>query len=284
MLVTCFSTACGVTTSTSAMPLFERPSAISSSTSRSRGVSAVQRIVAAAAAEHVRDDGRVEHRAAGRDAPDGVGEQREVGHAVLEQVADALGAVADQVDRVALLGVLREHEHADARAGVRADLHRRAQAVVGVVGRHLDVDDRDVRLVRGDLAQQVGRVAGLGDDLEAGVAEQPHDPLAQQRLVLADDDPDAHGGPSSSTSRGEASSALGTNPRAPERSTPSPSADASSVDTSTTRRRRRRSAAPARVSAVAVGQVDVQHARSRAAARAPPRAPDATSSATPTTS
>ena len=40
MLVTCFSTACGVTTSTSAMPLFERPSAISSSTSRSRGVSA----------------------------------------------------------------------------------------------------------------------------------------------------------------------------------------------------------------------------------------------------
>ena len=105
------------------------------------------------------------------DALDGIGEQREVGHAVLEQVADALGAVADQVDRVALLGVLREHEHADARLR-RADLHRRPQAVVGVVGRHLDVDDRDVRLVRADLAQEVGRVAGLGDDLEAGVAEQ----------------------------------------------------------------------------------------------------------------
>ena len=74
MLVTCFSTACGVTTSTSAMPLFERPSAISSSTSRSRGVSAVERVVAAAPAEHVRDDGRVEHRAAGGDAADGVGE------------------------------------------------------------------------------------------------------------------------------------------------------------------------------------------------------------------
>ena len=67
----------------------------------------VQRVVAAAPAEHVRDDGRVEHRAAGGHALDGVGEQREVGHAVLEQVADALGAVADQVDRVALLGVLR---------------------------------------------------------------------------------------------------------------------------------------------------------------------------------
>ena len=34
----------------------------------------VERIVAAAAAEHVRDDRRVERRAAGGDAPDGVGE------------------------------------------------------------------------------------------------------------------------------------------------------------------------------------------------------------------
>ena len=39
MLVTCFSTARSVTTMCSAIALFERPSAISSSTSRSRGVS-----------------------------------------------------------------------------------------------------------------------------------------------------------------------------------------------------------------------------------------------------
>ena len=191
----------------------------------------LERIVAAAPAEHVRDDGRVKHRPAGRDALDGVGEQREVGHAVLEQVADALGAVADQIDRVALLRVRAEHEHADVRLRL-SDLHRRAQAVVGVVRRHLHVDDREVRLVRADLAQEVGRVGGLGDDLEAGVGEQAHDPLAQQRLVFSDDD--SHGGPRSSTRRGDASSALGTNPRAPERSTPSPSAAASSVETSTT--------------------------------------------------
>ena len=83
------------------------------------------------------------------------------------------------------------------------------------------------------LRTQVGRVGGLGDDLEARVAQQPHDPLAQQRLVLGDDDA-GHGGPSSSTSCGEASSALETNPRAPLRSTTSPIAAASSVDTSTT--------------------------------------------------
>ena len=96
--VTCFSTACGVTTSFSAMPLFERPSAISSSTSRSRGVSVVERVVAAAPAEHVRDDRRVEHRAARGDAAHRLREAAEVRDAVLEQVADALGAVADQVD------------------------------------------------------------------------------------------------------------------------------------------------------------------------------------------
>ena len=40
MLAMCFSTALSVSTSASAMPAFERPSAISASTSRSRGVSA----------------------------------------------------------------------------------------------------------------------------------------------------------------------------------------------------------------------------------------------------
>ena len=39
MLVTCFSTARSVTTSRPAIPAFDRPSAISSRTSRSRGVS-----------------------------------------------------------------------------------------------------------------------------------------------------------------------------------------------------------------------------------------------------
>jgi hypothetical protein len=191
----------------------------------------LQRIVAALAAEHVRDDGGVEHRSARGDPADRVGEQGEVGHAVLEQVADALGAVADQVDRVALLRVLAEHEHADLGV-LGADLERRPQPVVGVVGRHLDVDDRDVGRVGGDLPQQVRRVAGLGHDLEPGVLKQPHDTLAQQRLVLTDDDPDTHGGPSNSTSLGDASSDLGTNPRAADAAT-SPTSAASSVDTIT---------------------------------------------------
>ena len=90
--VTCFSTALSVITSSSAMPLLERPSAISSSTSRSRGESSSSGSTAAAAAEHLPDDLGVEHRAAVADAADGVRERVEVADAVLEQVADALGA------------------------------------------------------------------------------------------------------------------------------------------------------------------------------------------------
>jgi hypothetical protein len=40
--------------------------------------------------------------------------------------------------------------------------------------------------VREALAQQIGRVAGLGDDVESGVREQSRDPLTQQDIVLAD--------------------------------------------------------------------------------------------------
>ena len=43
MLATCFSTAPSVTTSAAAIAALERPSAISASTSRSRGVSSSER-------------------------------------------------------------------------------------------------------------------------------------------------------------------------------------------------------------------------------------------------
>ena len=176
--VTCFSTALSVITSFSAIPLLERPWAISSSTSRSRGESSSSGSVRRRRPSICADDLGVEHRAALADGADGVRERVEVADAVLEQVADALGAVADQVDRVALLDVLGEHEHLRVRV-LLADLHRRAQAVVGVGRRHLDVDDRDVGPVRPDLAAQVDRVAGLADHVEARLLQQAAQPLAE---------------------------------------------------------------------------------------------------------
>ena len=234
MLVTCFSTAAGVTTSMLGDPPVRAALAHQLEHLALARRERVERVLAAPAPEHPRDDVGVERGAALGHPAHRVGERGEVGDAVLEEVADALGAVADQVERVALVGVLGEHEDADVRLA-RADLDRRAQAVVGVVGRHLDVDDRDVGLVRGDLAHEVDGVAGLAGDLEARVLEQPDDALAQQGLVLADDDAHgrtaqsmrpAAGGPRRSIRRGEPRSDFGRKPRAPQASTALPRAAA----------------------------------------------------------
>ena len=63
MLVTCFSTPRSVRNTRAAIAEFERPSAISSSTSRSRGQRA-DRVVVAAAAHELRDDAGIERGAA----------------------------------------------------------------------------------------------------------------------------------------------------------------------------------------------------------------------------
>ena len=103
-----------------------------------------ERIVAAPPADEPRDHLRVERGAAVRDPFHRGGELLHVGDAVLEQVADALGVSLEQLERVAGLDVLREHEHADSRVAL-ADLLRGAEPLVGVGRRHPDVDDRDVR-------------------------------------------------------------------------------------------------------------------------------------------
>jgi hypothetical protein len=54
--------------------------------------------------------------------------------------------------------------------------------------RHPDVDDRDVRLVHRDVAQDVLARARLRRHLESRLLEQPHDPLAQQHGVVGDHD------------------------------------------------------------------------------------------------
>ena len=69
-----------------------------------------------------------------------------------------------------------------------ADLVGRAQALVGVRGRHPHVDHRDVRPVGADLAQQVLGVARLPGDLEARFLEQARETLAQQHGVIGQHD------------------------------------------------------------------------------------------------
>ena len=92
MAVTCFSTVASLTSSACAMPALDLPSAIAASTARSRGVSSCSGSSGVGATEHPADHLGVERAAAGRDARDGVQERRDVADALLEQVADALGA------------------------------------------------------------------------------------------------------------------------------------------------------------------------------------------------
>ena len=149
----------------------------------------LERVVAAAAAEHPRDDGRVEHRPAGGHAPDGVGEVREVGHAVLEQVADALGAVADQVDA---RSAPRRTARARARrrpAGARGSRSRRAvrrRCCRAASGRRRS---RRRACARATLRSRSGASAASATTSKPASPSRRTMPCAQQRLVLADDDP-----------------------------------------------------------------------------------------------
>ena len=89
MLATWVSTVRSVSHSRRAMPALVRPSAISASTSRSRGGQQGERVVRAASGpSKVRDHLRVERRAAGGDPAQRVEEVVDVEDAVLEQVAE----------------------------------------------------------------------------------------------------------------------------------------------------------------------------------------------------
>ncbi len=132
----------------------------------------LERAACASPREELRDDLGIERRAAVRDAPDGVDEVGDVHHAVLQQVADAAVAVGEQLGRVGLLDVLRDDE--DRRLGDAAPgLDGGPDALVAERRRQPDVDDRDVRLLRRDHAEERVAVLDRGDHVEAVVAEQP---------------------------------------------------------------------------------------------------------------
>jgi hypothetical protein len=54
---------------------------------------------------------RIEHGAATADHLNGVQERRDICHAILQQVAESLCVRGDQVRSVALLDVVRQHQH-----------------------------------------------------------------------------------------------------------------------------------------------------------------------------
>ena len=184
----CLATAASVTTSARAIAAFDRPSAMSESTSRSRGVSRADRVPPPP--EQLADDLGIDGRAAIGDPGQRVHELLDPPDPVLEQIADAAStAGVEQLGRVGRLHVLAEHEHRQRRV-VGAQGHRRPQPLVGEPGRHAYVGDHHVGRIgpHGHL-QRLGVPDGGGH----GVAEprqQPDQPLPQQHRVLGDDYPE----------------------------------------------------------------------------------------------
>ena len=188
MLVTCFSTARSVTVICVGDRVVRAPLGHQLHHLALARRELGERVVAAGTAHELGHHLRVERRAALGHARDRLHEAIHVRHAVLEQVADAAGGVAHQVEGVALLHVLGEHEHP--RVGVRGpDLERGPQAVVCVRRRHAYVHHCNVGLVGVHLTDQVLGVARLGHHVEALLLQQPHHALAQQHRVVRHDYP-----------------------------------------------------------------------------------------------
>ena len=131
-----------------------------------------------AVVEEPGDDRWVDHAFAFVQASERVGEQREIRDAFFEQVANPGWVLLDQPHCVAGVEVVREDEHSGLWV-CGADLVGGDETLVGVGGWHLDVDDRDIGSCELDLAQQLGGIADLAEDLDAGFGEEAFEPFAE---------------------------------------------------------------------------------------------------------
>jgi hypothetical protein len=189
MFPTCFSTDRSETTRIPAIAALERPSAIRASTSRSLAVRRDEPVVAAAGAEQLGDDFRVQSGAPGGHPVQRLDELLHVGDPVLEQVPDTRGAAtgcrAEQVGRVPGLDVLGEHQH-PGRGVVAADGDRGAQSLVGVARWHPHIHYGGVWLVFANSGQQILRVANGGGHLVATVGQDFDQARAHYGRIFGD--------------------------------------------------------------------------------------------------
>ncbi len=100
-------------------------------------------------------------------------------HQRLQQVVERVRV--EGVDRVAVEG---GHEYDHRHAGLRDA----AQHLESVDARHLDVEEHEVRRVRGDRVDRLAPVRALRDDLEVVESAQAElEPAPRERLVVDDD-------------------------------------------------------------------------------------------------
>jgi hypothetical protein len=137
-------------------------------------------------------DRGVDRAPARRDLADRADELVALRDPVLQQVGEPALALAEERDRVRLVVVGREHDDARRRM-LLADRVRAVDPLELEVRGHLDVVTDDVGNVLGRGREERRGVLGHADDLDVvvGVQECPN-ALADEDVVLAEDDPDAH--------------------------------------------------------------------------------------------
>ena len=171
------------------MAALERPSAMSDEHLALAGVEHGERVGPPGGAEELGDHFGVQRRASDGDALERLDEVADVGHPVLEQVADAGGVVGQQLGGVAGLDVLREEQDAEALvAGAAARAPTRSPSSVKVGGIRMSTTATSGGFCGDRAAQGVGVGDGAGDD-EAAVDQQLDEAVAQDGRVLGDDDP-----------------------------------------------------------------------------------------------
>ncbi len=144
--------------------------------------------VLAGAGEQLGHDLGVDGGTAARDPAERVHELLDPADPLLEQVAEPVDATGQQVGGEGLLHVGGQHQNGEPGAPPPR-LDGRPDPFVGVGGRHAHVQDGDVGLVRVDGGEhRIGGVRG-GHHVQSLGPQQQGEPLAQQRIVLGDHDP-----------------------------------------------------------------------------------------------
>ena len=106
---------------------------------------------------------------------------------VLEDIADPGGVIAEQLQRIARLDVLRQHEDGDTRMSTPDDM-RGLEAFRCVGGRHPDVDDDHAGRPRSTVVEEID-VARSPDHPEPSRDQSRGEGLAQKGGIVCKDDP-----------------------------------------------------------------------------------------------
>ena len=132
------------------------------------------------------DDVRVEHQITRDHALERPSQFLDARDAILQQVRHASPAIAEDVEGVHDIDMLREDEHSDP-GELAAHASSGPQSLIHLTWRHPDVDDEDVRAVRVDEPVDLLGVPGLRHDLHVGDGEQGRKAASEERRVVCDD-------------------------------------------------------------------------------------------------